>query len=79
MKLDHLTTQELVNLQSNVFAEMVVRGMVAPAQQATNTQSAAIAQIAARLEHRVRTDGRMSKEDSWCDVVTEAVRQLRAL
>ena len=44
-----------------------------------NTQSAAIAQIAARLDHRVRTDRQMSSEEAWQDVVTEAVRQLRAL
>jgi len=49
------------------------------AETAHNTQSAAIAQIAARLEHRVRTDRQMSSEEAWQDVVTEAVRQLRAL
>ena len=44
-----------------------------------NIQSAAVAQIAARLERRVKLDRQMSSEDAWQDVVTEAVRQLRAL
>jgi uncharacterized Zn finger protein (UPF0148 family) len=47
--------------------------------QADNTQSTAIAQIAARLEQRVKLDRRMDTEEAWQDVVTEAVRQLRAL
>ena len=47
--------------------------------QAANTQSAAIAQIAARLERRVKLDRQMDSEEAWQDVVTEAVRQLRAL
>ena len=44
-----------------------------------NTQSAAIAQIAARLDHRVKTDRQLDNEEAWQDVVAEAVRQLRAL
>ena len=64
----------------NLPQTITTTGITIEAQpQADNTQSAAIAQIAARLEQRVLFDRQMSSEEAWQDVVTKAVRQLRAL
>ena len=75
-----LTQAVLVQNSMEKFAqELKLQIELWKKEEAAPSASTAIAQIAARLENRVKTDRQLDSEEAWQDVVIEAVRQLRAL